>query len=323
MIFEHNPKAINPSWRYVYSANNQPDSTAGMYVPGYFANSSRRAGRIIDLMEAKKEGWTKDDMAQMANDITLRTATNFIVACLKELDIEGLSQEQLVYLDEIKAWDGSFGLNSIGGVFFEKMEENVHAHLFSDEFSSVEEYESYGVQLKLRKVFPNASSKWWDDVRTSDKTETKTDIINKAFMDTWRQLTSELGADWKTWTWDRVHYLEHDHPIGRVPSLKKYFTVGPFPSSGTSGTLNNQGFATMPDGRYKVRSIPSTRRIVDFSDVENSISILPTGQSGNPLSKHYKDQAEMYVNGEFRKMMMNEEEIKSTSENVLIFSPRK
>ena len=75
--FEHNPKAINPSWRYVYSANNQPDSTAGMYVPGYFANSSRRAGRIIDLMEAKKEGWTKDDMAQMANDITLRTATQF------------------------------------------------------------------------------------------------------------------------------------------------------------------------------------------------------------------------------------------------------
>ena len=74
-------------------------------------------------------------------------------------------------------------------------------------------------------------------------------------MDTWRQLTSELGSDWKTWTWDRVHYLEHDHPIGRVPSLKKYFTVGPFPSSGTSGTLNNQGFATMPDGRYKVRSI--------------------------------------------------------------------
>ena len=29
--------AINPDWNYVYSANNQPDSTAGMFVPGYFA----------------------------------------------------------------------------------------------------------------------------------------------------------------------------------------------------------------------------------------------------------------------------------------------
>lgn len=320
--FEHNPKSINPPWNYVYSANNQPDSTAGMYVPGYFASSERRAGRIIDLMEAKKEGWTKDDIAQMANDITLRTATGFISSCLKEINIDGLSENQLAYLDQVKAWDGSFGLNSVGGVFLEKMEENIHVHLFADEFSSFEEYQSYSVQLKLKKVFPNPSSIWWDDISTSNIKEGKADIINKAFLATWEQLIQGLGEDWKNWTWDKLHYLEHDHPIGRVPSLKKYFTVGPFPSSGTGGTLNNQNFRAMDDGRYKVISIPSTRRIVDFSDIENGISILPTGQSGNPLSKHYKDQAEMYVNGDFRKMMMNEEEIKSSSD-LLRFVPKK
>ena len=174
----------------------------------------------------------------------------------------------------------------------------------------------------MRKVFSNADSKWWDDQATPDQVESKAAIINKSFKDTWDQLTQELGESYQTWTWDRVHFLEHDHPIGRVPSLRKYFNVGPFPSSGGSETLNNQGFRTQADGTFKVTSIPSTRRIVDFSDVENSISILPTGQSGNPLSKHYKDQAEMYVNGEFRKMMMNKEEIMSTSEDVLIFTPK-
>ena len=64
-------------------------------------------------------------------------------------------------------------------------------------------------------------------------------------------------------------------------------------------------------------------RIIDFSDIENGLSILPTGQSGNPLSKHYRDQAEMYVNGEFRKMMINEEEIKEKSQHLLIFTPEK
>jgi len=86
--------------------------------------------------------------------------------------------------------------------------------------------------------------------------------------------------------------------------------------------MNNQGFRIMDNGTYKVTSIPSTRRIVDFSDVENSISILPTGQSGNPLSEHYADQAEMYINGKFRKMMMNQKEIKKTSKDVLIFIPK-
>lgn len=322
LSFDKNPRSINPSSNYVYSANNQPDSTSGMYVPGYFANSSRRAGRIIDLLEAKKEGWTKDDMAKMANDITLRTGSDFMNSCLIELELKGLSDEQVAYLDIMKSWDGKFGLTSLGAVFFEKMEANVHLNLFSDEFSTNEEYNSYGAQLKLDKVFDNPLSLWWDDVRTNEQKETRKQIINKAFKDTWQQLKLELGQDYKTWTWDRVHYLEHDHPIGRVPSLKKYFTVGPFPSSGTSGTLNNQGFRTQDDGRYKVSSIPSTRRIVDFSDVENSISILPTGQSGNPLSKHYKDQAEMYVNGEFRKMMMNKNDIINNSPDILKFTPK-
>lgn len=320
--FSHNPSAINPPNNYVYSANNQPDSTAGMFVPGYFANSSLRAGRIVDIMNAKQTGWTKQDMADTANDITLRTGVEFVSECLRELDLDSLTEKQAAYLDKVKSWNGKFDVESVGGVFLEKMEGNLHQNIFADEFSSEEEYRSYGVQLKLDKIFNNGDSIWWDNVSTSDSKESKSEIIQKSFQDTWTQLQSELGTDYKTWTWGRVHYLEHDHPIGRVASLKKYFTVGPFPSSGTGGTLNNQGFAVMPDGRFKVRSIPSTRRIVDFSDIENSISILPTGQSGNPLSKHYDDQAKMYVNGEFRKMLLNEDEIKSTSENVLIFKPK-
>ncbi|HQF47586.1 MAG TPA: penicillin acylase family protein, partial [Flavobacterium alvei] len=57
-------------------------------------------------------------------------------------------------------------------------------------------------------------------------------------------------------------------------------------------------------------------------DIENSMSILPTGQSGNPFSKHYSDQAEMYNSGKFRKMKMNKEEIEKTSTK-LVFVPIK
>jgi penicillin amidase len=99
--------------------------------------------------------------------------------------------------------------------------------------------------------------------------------------------------------------------------------VGPFPVNGAREVINNMGFPYDNSRFYKVSSGPSTRRIVDFSDIENSKSILPTGQSGNPFSPHYEDQAEMYINGEFRKMMMNELEIKRTSENLLIFNPTK
>jgi len=121
---------------------------------------------------------------------------------------------------------------------------------------------------------------------------------------------------------DKVHTLEHGHPIGQVEMFRSFFNVGPFPVYGTREVINNMFFPYTSDGRNKVSSGPSTRRIVDFSDIENSMSILPTGQSGNPFSAHYKDQAQMFINGEFRKMMMNKEEIMSTSKSLLKFSPR-
>ncbi|MBT4869387.1 MAG: hypothetical protein HON45_04700, partial [Polaribacter sp.] len=67
---------------------------------------------------------------------------------------------------------------------------------------------------------------------------------------------------------------------------------------------------------------PSTRRVIDFSDIENSLAILPTGQSGNVFSPYYKDQTQKYLEGGFVKMMLNQQEIEK-SKNVLVLKPAK
>ncbi len=51
--FSENPMAENPTWNYVYSANNQPDSIAGMLYPGYYITEDR-AKRIVKLLAPKK-----------------------------------------------------------------------------------------------------------------------------------------------------------------------------------------------------------------------------------------------------------------------------
>ncbi len=104
--------------------------------------------------------------------------------------------------------------------------------------------------------------------------------------------------------------------------MRTYFNVGPFKTIGGNEVINNQIFNLDSTGVYKITAGPSTRRIVDFSDVENSLGILPTGQSGNVFSPHYDDQAQKYVDGEFVKMKLNQKEIEA-SENVLVFIPKK
>ena len=112
---------------------------------------------------------------------------------------------------------------------------------------------------------------------------------------------------------DKVHTIEHAHTLGQDPNLAKLLNVGPFPVVGNNEVLNNMAFHPTADGQYKVKSGPALRRIVDFSDWERGVSVLPTGQSGNPMSPHYGDQAALFVNGEFRTEMMNKEEILAAS----------
>ena len=85
--------------------------------------------------------------------------------------------------------------------------------------------------------------------------------------------------------------------------------------------INNQIFKLDSTGFYKVTAGPSTRRVIDFSDVENGLSIIPTGQSGNVFSPYYKDQAQKYLKGDFIKMELNPSEILK-SENRLIFKSK-
>jgi len=159
----------------------------------------------------------------------------------------------------------------------------------------------------------NDESIWWDNITTTDHTETQKDILNRSFVAAITDLESQLGDNIMFWNWSKVHTLEHNHALGAVETLKPYFNVGPFEVGGTEEVIDNKAFDFNDEGLYKVTAGPSTRRIIDFSDVENSISILPTGQSGNPFSEHYDDQAVMYNNGEFRKMKMNRAEIEATS----------
>ena len=320
--FSENPKAINPPWNYVYSANNQPDSISGILYPGYYLPENR-AKRIVTLLD-EKEDWDKETVSKMILDVTSSVNPSIVTEVIKLVDISEFSEEQLIQLDALKNWKGNYPLENINATLFHRYEYYILKNTFEDELGKEQFKQFLTTHLFKRQIAFQANIKnsiWWDDITTKDIIETRDDIAVTSFLDAWNSLVRDFGPDPKDWTWGKVHSLEHEHPIGQVASLRKYFNVGPFPVNGSRGVINNMAFPYDSTGYYKVSSGPSTRRIIDFSDIENSISILPTGQSGNPLSKYYKDQASMFVNGKFRKMMMNKKEIVKKANSKLNLIP--
>ncbi|WP_304198387.1 penicillin acylase family protein [Flavobacterium alvei] len=321
--FSKNPHAINPSWNYIYSANNQPEAVDGYLYPGYYLPQDR-AKRISNLLQPKNN-WTKEDVGKMLNDNTSLITPSIALNLIASLDLKSLSNNEKQAISILKKWKGSNELTDVAPTIYQKWIYQYLKNTFEDELGETDFEMLLSTHIIKQIIEPqsrNENSIWWDDVTTKNKKETRTEILNKSFHEAIIALENQLEKDINSWTWNRVHTLEHQHPLGQVAALRRIFNVGTFEVPGSTEVINNLFFSFSYSGEYQVKGGPSTRRVIDFSDIENSWSILPTGQSGNPFSKHYNDQAEMYNSGKFRKMKMNKEEIEKTSTK-LVFVPIK
>ena len=321
--FSKNPSAENPKWGYVYSANNQPEAIDGYLYPGYYLPEDR-ASRIMQMLDTKSD-WNKEEISEMICDNTSTvskvTAQNLI--SISNFTLLNNTEKDAVAV--LKSWQGSHNIEDVGPTIYNKWIYLYLKNTFEDEMGS-DNFNlflgtSIGKQVIARQIL-NENSVWWDNLKTKNIKETRNEIISKSFHEAIAALKKQLGSSVSRWGWGKVHTVEHEHPLGKVAALRKLFNVGPFAAPGSNEVINNQFFGYNDEGRYYVKGGPSTRRVVDFSDIENSWSILPTGQSGNPFSKHYDDQAEMFNAGKFRKMKLNKEEIIRTSTK-LVFKPEK
>ncbi|TDO94267.1 penicillin acylase family protein [Flavobacterium sp. 245] len=320
--FSKNPSSENPKWGYVYSANNQPEAIDGYLYPGYYLPEDR-AKRISTLMDAKSD-WDKEAISKMIYDNTSPIAPGTAQKLISSLDNNKLSAEEKQAVEVLKSWKGTTNLEDVAPTIYNKWIYLYMRNTFEDEIGK-DNFDLFigthiGKQVIARQV-ANENSVWWDNIKTKNVKETRTDIVSKSFHEAIAALQKQLGNIITDWKWGKVHTVEHEHPLGKIAALRGLFNVGPFDSPGSNEVINNLFFGFNEEGKYYVKGGPSTRRIVDFSDIENSWSILPTGQSGNPFSKHYSDQAIMYNEGKFRKMKLNKEEIIKTSTK-LVLKPR-
>jgi penicillin amidase len=322
--FDENPKAINPKSNFVYSANNQPDSVRGKLYPGYYQPQDR-AKRIKQLLEPKDD-FTKDDVAKMMFDVKSSTASEIASDLLKHLNQAVLSASEKKAAMILENWNGEYLKTSLGATIYNRFLYAFLKATYQDELG-----ESFNLFINSQlqdQALPiqihREQSVWWDDITTSSKIEKRDEIVLSSFKNAFSFLENQLGSNIDDWLWNRVISVEHEHVIGKAGGVfRSFFNVGPLETIGGNEVINNQIFKLDSTGVYKITAGPSTRRIIDFSDVENSLAILPTGQSGNVFSEHYKDQTQKYLNGEFVKMILNLDKIKKGSRKLILIKSNK
>jgi penicillin amidase len=131
------------------------------------------------------------------------------------------------------------------------------------------------------------------------------------------RIATQQGQDMRAWRWGAWHPAISSHkPFGKVPVLNTLFDVRT-ESAGDLFTVNvGQYWANDPKEPFANRHAASMRAVYDLADLEQSVYIYQTGQSGHVFDPRSRNLSKAWAAGHYRALQQ-----KSTPVHRLVLAP--
>ncbi len=311
------PRLFNPRSGRIVTANNK---VVGPNYPYFITRdwtAPHRALQIGALLDTEAQH-TVESFAAIQADITSRAAQTLLPRLL-ELTPSG-SETAHEALNRLAAWDHVMAADRVEPLIYVAWLRELMRALFADELKGAfNDYWSIREGAILEALKPGSA--WCDDTATATSEDCAV-TASKALERALQYLAERYGSNVDGWSWGEAHYAYSEHEVlGRVPGLGPLFEIR-LANGGAGNTVNAASF-TVRDEKipFAQNHGPAYRAIYDLDPLGQSLFIHNTGQSGNPLSSHYRDFAEMWRDGEYVPLLMNRAQIESASIGTLRLSP--
>ena len=293
--FEGLPANENPPDGVLSTANQrlQPEDAAHQIGNDY--SPPFRAQRIDQLLSHSPKH-SVDRFARYQSD-TLSLPATLLTALL--IGVEPRTSRQERAIDVLRGWNGDVAADSAAAAIYEvwcaaiarevllpRLGEELFDHYYAKRAST----NPFRSEV-LARLVADASPDWFG----AEGLEARDDRLRTALDATLDELERELGDDVDAWRWGAFHHARFRGPIAITPELAELFTGADVEVGGDEQTVLASSF--LPGESWRAQVVPSWRQIVDLSDPDAARGVLPTGQSGNPESQHWNDQAELWTGG--------------------------
>jgi acyl-homoserine lactone acylase PvdQ len=290
------PQLLNPKSGWLYNSNNWPWSGAGesslrkQDYPAYVetGTESARGLHAIRVLKDKKD-FTLDSLIAAAYDSYLPWFEKPIPALIKAWDdapaSDPLKAKLAGQIALLRTWDYRWGVTSVPTALAVFWGEDIRRHEADDARKagiSAEEY--IGTRTSPHRLLQSLAA-------ASDR------------------LTADFGT-WKT-PWgdiNRFQRLTGDivQPFNDAgPSIPVGFT------SSLWGSLASFGARPYPDTKkWYGTSGNSFVAVVEFGEKIHAKAVTAGGESGNPSSPHFNDQAKRYSTGDLRDVYFYRSDLK-------------
>ena len=299
--FEQLPASNNPEQGWITTANqkviaaNDPNPLTGDW------DLPSRYDRIVELIKSRN-GHDLDYMKTMQAD-TLSLGSTPLLGLFKASKPSHQLAPQAKEI--IQSFDGDMKVDSAGALIFNAWADQLTRNMFSRlSYLFTENYGARSFRQPLLLALQNPNSPWCDDPKTK-QTESCLESSNNAFDKALDYLSGQYGNDPKSWSWGKAHMAVSEHrPLSKVPLLGRLFNITtPFP--GDSFTVNvGRSELLKSVNPYETMQAPSLRTIYDLSDLEKSLFIYQSGQSGWVQSKLYRNMNPLWANTEYLPLQM-------------------
>jgi penicillin amidase len=319
--FDQLPYTFNPSEGYIVSANQKiPPSDYPNFLT-YDWDYGFRAQRILDLLKNAPGKIDIPYIQKMHGDDYDASATN-LVPLLLNMGPQFTTPNETAAIDLLKSWDYQARADSSAAAVYETFWRAFLKNTFNDELP--EKYWAGGGDRWFEVVRNlDANSPWWDDKSTPNTVETRDEIMKKSFSEGVAELEKTLGKDPAKWNWGSLHGSNfRNATLGEsgVAPIEALFNRGPFATSGGGSIVNATSWNAV-DG-YETTNLPSMRAIYDMSNLNNSLTVHTTGQSGHAYNKHYIDMADLWRNIQYYSMTWDQKDVIPQAEGHLVLSPK-
>ncbi|MBV9505590.1 MAG: penicillin acylase family protein [Acidobacteriia bacterium] len=295
--FDKLPSAFNPERGMIVSANQDPFPPDYPYpVNGEFA-AAPRSREILRLLSAHT-GWQAGQMLSVQTDVYsdwLRFLASQVATAYNRRGSHTPALDRAV--DLLRSWNGQMDAKLAAPLLVSLIYERVR--LAVGDSASPGSGAAYQTSMSpgaIEALLRERPAGWFHDYDQ---------MLVRALSEGLEEGSRIQGSDPTRWQYGAFLRLEIDHPvIHQVPFVGKYFDIGPVPGSG-SGTSIKQTTRTLG---------PSMRMTADTGDWNHSLLNELTGQSGQILSSHYRDQWPDYYAGRSYPMQFGHVDAKSTLE---------
>jgi penicillin G amidase len=323
--FEELPASYNPDSGYIVTANNAVVGADYPYLLSTDWDPGYRAQRIVDMIESQDK-ISPEYIQQMQGD-DLNLGAQSILPHLLALRFDDGSLNTA--LEQLRGWDYQMRMDSQPAALYMGFYNALVADTFYDELPA-----NYwpsggpGAWQMFETMLNDPANAWWDHSGTP-AVEQRDDILRRAFGEGYAALQQRLGPNSARWNWGRLHtstFVNATLGTSGIGPIEALFNRGPFPTAGGTGIVNATGFNLARDDRgtgdpYAVSSVPSMRMIVDLGNLNASLTMHTTGQSGHAFHPHYIDLARRWSEIEYHPMLWNSDAIQAQAKSHLTLMP--